>query len=61
VKYFLLVATLLAIPLIPTPDLDWTPCRCNDNTLGLTENDWRELNKYLTAVRETCRPKETED
>jgi len=51
--------TALTLPMIPEPDLDWIPCRCNDATLGLNYDDYIRLQMFLSAVRNSC-TRETE-
>ena len=53
-RYLFLIVLLSITPSIQEPELDWTPCRCNDNTLGLSENDFIKLQMYLSSKRDEC-------
>lgn len=52
--------TILTLPMIPEPELDWVPCRCNDATLGLNYDDYIRLQMFLSAVSNSC-TRETAD
>lgn len=56
IKLLLTVSLLvsLTLPMIPEPDLEWIPCRCNDATLGLNYDDYIRLQMFLGAVRNSC-------
>lgn len=62
IKLLLTVSLLvsLTLPMIPEPDLEWVPCRCNDATLGLEYDDYIRLQMFLSAVRNSC-TRETTD
>ncbi len=62
IKWLLMVnlITVLTLPMIPEPELDWIPCRCNDATLGLNYDDYIRLQMFLGAVRNSC-TRETAD